>query len=67
MNEPIEMLDRTSEEQETRQGSGRHPTMIMSVARPQQDSRPRSSTDIYTRRPNTDRDAFARRRFQWPY
>lgn len=67
MNEPMELLDRASEEQETRHQAGQRPTLVMSVARPQADSRPRSTTDIYTRRTNAERDVFARRRIQWPY
>jgi hypothetical protein len=67
MNEPIEMLDRTSEEQETPSSAGQRPTMVMSVARPQQDGRARSTSDIYTRNTTKERDTFARRRIQWPY
>ena len=67
MNEPLDMLERVDGQNDVQSRTQEMRPAMMTPVHTQEKPDLRSTTDIYTRRISTDRDAFMRRRIQWPY
>ena len=67
MNEPLELMERAEDQHDIQARTLEQRPAVMTPIHANAKPDLRSSTDIYTRRITTDRDAFMRRRIQWPY
>ena len=67
MNEPLDLMERVDGQHDVQSQTHEMRPAMMTPVHGQEKPDLRSTTDIYTRRTTTDRDAFMRRRIQWPY